>query len=58
MEIPYLIACYGIPFVPAIVLPFIREQDKAPIFGNATLWCWISYDWGFLRISALYGPVW
>jgi hypothetical protein len=58
MELPYIIACYGVPLVPALVFPFIKSQDGARVYGNATLWCWISYDWGILRIAALYGPVW
>ncbi|EFY85395.1 G-protein coupled receptor [Metarhizium acridum CQMa 102] len=58
MEIPYLIGCYGIPFVPAFVLLFIRNHDGARVYGNASLWCWISYDWDLLRIASFYGPVW
>ncbi|TWU74687.1 hypothetical protein ED733_004630 [Metarhizium rileyi] len=58
MEIPYLIGCYGIPFVPAFVLLFIKTPEGARVYGNATLWCWISYDWDVLRIATFYGPVW
>ncbi|EXV03656.1 7 transmembrane receptor domain protein [Metarhizium robertsii] len=58
MEIAYLIGCYGIPFVPAFVFLFIKDHDGARVYGNASLWCWISYDWDLLRIAAFYGPVW
>jgi hypothetical protein len=58
MEIPYLIACYGIPLVPAFVFLFIKSSGGARVYGNATIWCWISYDWDILRIAAFYGPVW
>ncbi|EXU95023.1 7 transmembrane receptor domain protein [Metarhizium robertsii] len=58
MEIPYLIGCYGIPLVPAFVFLFIKNHHGAHVYGNASLWCWISYDWDLLRIAAFYGPVW
>ncbi|KHO00941.1 G-protein coupled receptor [Metarhizium album ARSEF 1941] len=58
MEIPYLIGCYGVPLVPAFVFLFVKNQNGARIYGNASLWCWIAPDWDVLRIAAFYGPVW
>jgi hypothetical protein len=58
MEIPYLIACYGIPFVPAFVYIFIKNDDGQRMYGNATLWCWVSKEWDIWRIITFYGPVW
>lgn len=61
LEIRYIIACYGIPFIPAIVFLFIsrnRGGVEKPIFGPATLWCWIADDWKLLRLAAFYGPTW
>lgn len=58
LEIPYIIICYGVPLVPAFVFLFIESDTKGPLYGNATLWCWISNDWQYLRIAAFYGPVW
>lgn len=54
----YLLVCYGIPFVPAIVFVFATAPSKGHIYGNATLWCWISSKWETLRIACFYGPVW
>ncbi|RGP80485.1 hypothetical protein FLONG3_1413 [Fusarium longipes] len=58
MEIPYLIACYGIPFVPAFVYIFIKNKEGQRMYGNATLWCWVSTEWDIWRIITFYGPVW
>jgi hypothetical protein len=58
MEIPYLLACYGIPFVPAVTYLFIKNEDGVRVYGNASLWCWVSREWGIWRIITFYGPVW
>ncbi|KAF4441862.1 G coupled receptor like [Fusarium acutatum] len=58
MEIPYLIGCYGIPFVPAFVYIFIKNEEGHRMYGNATLWCWVSMEWDIWRIITFYGPVW
>ncbi|KAG6029263.1 hypothetical protein E4U41_000441 [Claviceps citrina] len=58
MEVPYLIGCYGLPAIPAVVFLFIRNSDGVRVYGNATLWCWISPEWDVLRIAIFYGPVW
>ncbi|KAI1133851.1 family A G protein-coupled receptor-like protein [Hypoxylon sp. FL0543] len=58
MEIYYLLLCYGIPFVPAIAYVFIRTESAGRMYGNATLWCWVSNGWDIFRIATFYGPVW
>lgn len=58
MEIPYLIGCYGVPFVPAFIYIFIKNKEGQRIYGNATLWCWVSPEWDIWRIITFYGPVW
>lgn len=58
MEIPYLLCCYGIPFVIAFVCIFIKDQSNTRMYGNATLWCWIEQAWDIWRIITFYGPVW
>ncbi|KAK3997647.1 putative G-protein coupled receptor 157 [Cladorrhinum sp. PSN332] len=58
MEIPYLLACYGIPFVIALTYIFISTDERGRMYGNATLWCWISPSWDIFRIATFYGPVW
>ncbi|KKA27875.1 hypothetical protein TD95_004127 [Thielaviopsis punctulata] len=58
MELPYIIICYGVPFIPALVLLLLRKQDGTRPYGNATLWCWITPDWGIYRIVTFYVPVW
>lgn len=58
MEIPYLVCCYGIPFVNALICAFISSPSKGRMYGNASLWCWISPKWDILRIATFYAPVW
>lgn len=58
MEIPYLLCCYGIPFVVALTYIFINDSGKGRVYGNATLWCWIQQTWDIWRIITFYGPVW
>lgn len=61
LEIPYIIICYGLPLIPAMVFLFISKHEGGttkPIYGPATLWCWVSDDWQIFRIATFYGPVW
>lgn len=58
MEIPYLLCCYGIPFIPAFVYIFLKNKDGYRAYGNATIWCWITTEWDIFRIATFYGPVW
>ncbi|KIW13976.1 hypothetical protein PV08_06757 [Exophiala spinifera] len=58
LEWRYLVACYGVPFVPALVFLFIDTENKGKIYGDAVLWCWVSEKWNALRIATFYGPVW
>lgn len=58
MEVWYLIGCYGVPFVPAFIFIFVKNAQGQRIYGNATLWCWVSPDYDILRIATFYGPVW
>ena len=58
MEPLYLGCCYGIPFVVALVFVFVKTPAQGRMYGNATLWCWVSADWDIFRIATFYGPVW
>ncbi|PMD34368.1 family A G protein-coupled receptor-like protein [Hyaloscypha variabilis F] len=58
LEKYYFLACYGVPFVPALAYLFVTTQEKGHMYGNATLWCWISSEWDIFRIVTFYGPVW
>lgn len=58
LEPYYLAACYGTPFIPALVFCFLKDSDNNRVYGDATLWCWISPEWGIWRIASFYGPVW
>ena len=56
LDVRYLLACYGLSFIPAFVFIFISWPN--PIYGSATIWCWISPNWDFLRLIVLYAIVW
>lgn len=58
MEIPYLLCCYGLPFIVALTYIFVQTEEKGRMYGNATIWCWISSSWDAWRIGTFYGPVW
>lgn len=58
MEILYIILCYGVPMMPALVFIFLKDSSGTRVYGNAVLWCWISLDWDALRIASFYGPIW
>jgi hypothetical protein len=58
LEKYYIMICYGAPFVPAFVYLWIKTPEKGHLYGNATLWCWVSSEWDVLRIYTFYGPVW
>ncbi|EED17033.1 cAMP receptor-like protein, putative [Talaromyces stipitatus ATCC 10500] len=58
LEWKYLVLCYGLPFIPPFIYFFIHSSSKGPVYGSATLWCWVSIEWDILRIAVFYGPVW
>lgn len=37
LEWKYLLACYCIPFVPALVFIFIKTEERGHIFGSAVV---------------------
>lgn len=58
MELPYLLSCYGVPFIIALTFVFISSPEKGRMYDNATLWCWISPKWDIFRIATFYAPIW
>ena len=58
LELIYIPMCYGIPFIPALVYIWLVDDQGNRLYGNATLWCWVSEPWRILRIATFYGPVW
>ncbi|KAK3989912.1 putative G-protein coupled receptor [Cladorrhinum sp. PSN332] len=53
----YCLLCFGVPAIPAFVCLFYAP-DGLPIYGNATLWCWIGDAYNRLRIYTYYAPIW
>ncbi|KAM7202720.1 hypothetical protein V8F33_002646 [Rhypophila sp. PSN 637] len=53
----YSVISFGMPAVPAFICLFVRPNGT-PIYGNATLWCWIGDVYNPLRIYSYYVPIW
>ncbi|KAL8680732.1 MAG: hypothetical protein Q9186_003079 [Xanthomendoza sp. 1 TL-2023] len=58
LEWRYHIMCYAIPFIVALVYLFVDTSSRGRIYGDASLWCWISIKWVILRIALCYIPAW
>jgi len=58
LDVYYLLACFGLSFIPAIVFVFISSPSRGHVYGPAIIWCWITPDWDWMRIVFLYAIVW
>ncbi|KAK6534407.1 hypothetical protein TWF281_005731 [Arthrobotrys megalospora] len=58
LEPYYVGVSFGLPLISGLVLLFVRTPGKGPVYGDATLWCWISQEYDVLRLATFYGPVW
>ncbi|KAJ5594728.1 G protein coupled receptor family protein [Penicillium hispanicum] len=58
LDVIYLILSFILSLVPSLAFVFISTSDRGHIYGNATIWCWITPQWDFMRIIFLYGIVW
>ncbi|KAK4091105.1 G-protein coupled receptor protein [Purpureocillium lilacinum] len=54
----YCLICYGGPFVIALALLLVNHPQKGPIYGEATIWCWIDPKWDSIRIYTYYMLIW
>ena len=57
-EWKYHLLCYGCPFIVALTYLFVDTRSNGRIYGDATLWCWISKPWSTLRVVTCYAPAW
>lgn len=39
LEWKYLIACYGLPFIPAFIYIFVSTFDRGRVYGSAVVGC-------------------
>ncbi|KAF7560340.1 hypothetical protein G7046_g3806 [Stylonectria norvegica] len=54
----YCMICYGGPFVFALALLLVRDSEKGPVYGEATIWCWVDREWDEIRIYTYYMLIW
>lgn len=74
LEVFYCVACYGIPFFPALIYLVLDTRYGHEIYGDATvcqfcllsfhvanqtqIWCWVTEEHKWLRLGLFYAPVW
>lgn len=58
LDLAYILICYGLSFIPALVFIFINTNARGPVYGPAVIWCWVNIEWDFLRFVFLYAIVW
>ncbi|ODA77986.1 hypothetical protein RJ55_06589 [Drechmeria coniospora] len=54
----YCLICYGGPFVIALSLLLVKNSKRGPVYGEATIWCWIDPKWDGIRIYTYYMLIW
>ncbi|PFH60994.1 hypothetical protein XA68_18467 [Ophiocordyceps unilateralis] len=54
----YCLICYGGPFVIALTLLLIKSKERGPVYGQATIWCWVDSKWDSIRIFTYYMLIW
>ncbi|KAK1574360.1 uncharacterized protein LY79DRAFT_639721 [Colletotrichum navitas] len=55
----YCIICLGGPLILGLCLLLIKPHGpESSVYGDAFLWCWITPEWGHLRIYTFYVPTW
>ncbi|EQK98929.1 hypothetical protein G6O67_000585 [Ophiocordyceps sinensis] len=53
----YCLICYGGPFVISMTLLLIKSP-RGPVYGQATIWCWVDDKWDGVRIYTYYMLIW
>ncbi|PQE32593.1 camp receptor protein [Rutstroemia sp. NJR-2017a WRK4] len=57
LDVWYLLACYGLSFVPALIFLFISTKELGHVYGPAVIWCWITEEWDWMRVSILFASI-
>ncbi|KAK2036807.1 hypothetical protein LZ31DRAFT_482779 [Colletotrichum somersetense] len=55
----YCVICFAGPLIPGLCLLLITPKGSTnPVYGDASLWCWITPKWRSLRLYTCFIPVW
>ncbi|KAJ2900157.1 G-protein coupled receptor [Zalerion maritima] len=58
----YCLICFGGPAAMAILCAVLTWPDSSgnmvPVYGDATLWCWIGTPANVMRVYTYYLPIW
>lgn len=58
LDVLYLILSFILSLIPSLAFVFVSTPGRGRMYGDATIWCWITPEWDFMRIVFLYGIVW
>ena len=47
-----------VALLTALVPVFLQKDGKGRVYGDSTLWCWISNPYAILRMYFFFGPMW
>ncbi|KAF2488311.1 family A G protein-coupled receptor-like protein [Lophium mytilinum] len=56
-ETRYMVICYGLPLTVSCSFLIADSRTTAPIYGPATIWCWVTREYDWMRLAFFYGPV-
>ncbi|KAF2815879.1 family A G protein-coupled receptor-like protein [Mytilinidion resinicola] len=56
-EMRYIAICYGLPLTVSLSFLVADSRTQEPIYGPATIWCWVTRDYDWMRLAFFYGPV-
>ncbi|KAK9765251.1 hypothetical protein K7432_006564 [Basidiobolus ranarum] len=54
----YVVICYSAGIVMAVVPLFIDSNDGKNLYGDATIWCWITGTHPYHQLAFLFIPLW
>lgn len=57
LEYAYNFVALIVAVIPGIVFAFYRSSTGVQVYGNATLWCWVTANWQEFRLF-FFGPIW
>ena len=57
VDVYAILLAFILPLIPALVFLCWRP-DGEPLYGPATMWCWIGKEHAMLRLWAFYVPIW
>ncbi|KAK9722481.1 hypothetical protein K7432_002670 [Basidiobolus ranarum] len=54
----YVVICYSVGVVFAVVPLFIHDSNGKNLYGDTTIWCWITSTHPYHQLAFLFLPLW